>query len=474
MFRMFNRARDYLYDDQSIWSIDAPWHIVFAPRIGVSHPVTSKAQIRFSTGVFYQFADLFFYYGKDFQSFSRKDDIDVNRNGRIDPPEEFNNLETVWGFPNGTPLLRPAKSTNFEVGMDWNFVSDYTAGLTTYYKSDVEQFTNYPNETWVGARDRGVAFTRTLDNGSWSDTRGIELSLKKGFKGAFSFHASYTIQWTRWTTGKLGNVIRNVLMDSNAVADLSKTGYTKTFPDGQQVFVPDLWVDFDPSPAGREIPRKMTGADIQKYGAQAQANLDNARKSQAKDTPLGVSGQALWDGVYPMAGEIGRKGVYTVTGGWSADNRDPRPGARRSFGSLTLLLSLPDDLRLGPAFLGSLLRGLRATLINRFETGVITRYVSPLGGQPTWRELKMDTRTDLSVEKTFRPRARLQPTLFVDIRNLFNQQDRTSPPAVTDYFFYGLEDPRPDDAAYLRYGDINDRNYAHFPRRWNVGMRINW
>lgn len=474
MFRTFTRARDYLYDDQSIWSIDAPWHVYFGPRVGISHPITSKAQIRFSTGVFYQFADLFYHYGKDFRSFGRKDDIDVNGNGRIDAPEQFNNLETNQGALNGTPLLRPAKSTNFEVGTDWNFVSDYTATLTTYYKSDVEQFTWYPNESWFGARDRNVIYARTLDNGSWSDTRGIELSLKKGFKDNFSFHASYTLQWTRWTTGKLGNVVRNVYMDSLAVANLSKTGYTKTFPDGQQVFVPDFWIDFDPSPTGREIPRKMTEADIRRYGAQAQADLDNARKAYLKDAPLGSTELGLWDGVYPMAGEIGKKGVYTVTGGYSEDNRSPRPGDRRSFGSLALLLSLPDDFRPGPAFLGSLLRGLRATLINRFETGALTLYSSPQGGASRWLELKMDTRTDLSVEKTFRPKARVQPTLFVDIRNLFNQQDRTSPPAVTDYFFYGFEDPRPDDAAYLKYGDINDRNYAHFPRRWNVGIRVNW
>jgi len=473
MFRMFTRARDYLYDDRSIWSVDSPWHVDFGPRIGISHPITSRAQIRFSSGVFYQFPDMFYYYGKDFRSFGRTSDIDVNNNRKIDAPEQFNNLETTYSGRNGTPLLRPVKSTNFEVGMDWNFVSDYTAALTTYYKGEVDQLTDFPNETWQGAQDRRVIYARTLDNGAHADTRGVELALKKAFNHNFAFQVSCTLQWARFTIGKRGNVIRNVLMDSMAVAALSQTGYTKTFPDGQQVFVPDFFVDFAASPTGREIPVKMTTADIRKYGAQAQGLLDGARTT-LPDTPVGSVG--VWDGVYPMAGDIGQRGVYTITLGY-LNGPAPKTGDRRSFGSITLLLSLPDKFKFGPKFASDLLSNIRATLINRFETGALSQYTPPgaaSGALATWRELGMDTRTDLAVEKTFHARGRLQPTVFIDIRNLFNQRDRVTPPSSTDYLFYGFDQPRPDDPNYLKYGDINDRNYAHFPRRWNVGMRVNW
>jgi len=468
MFRMYTRNRDYMYDKESIWSIDAPWHITFSPRLGISHPITSKAQIRFSSGVFLQYADMYFYYARDFSSFGRANDTDINKNGRIDPTEQFNELETTYSALNGTPLLRPVKSTNFEVGMDWNFVSDYTAALTTYYKSEVDQLTQYPNETWSGARDRGVIYSRTMDNGAYGDTRGIELALKKAFSQNFSFQVSYNMQWAQFTTGKLGNVIRNVYMDSLGVANLSKTGYTKTFPDGQSVFVPDFWIFFDPSSTGREIPRKMTEAEIKQYGAQAQAGLNGAPRNGD------LLGTGVYDGVRPQDGPIGQRGVYILTGGYSVDTRNPKAGDRRSFGSVTLLMSLPDGFKFGPAFVGNFLSNVRMTLINRLETGSLFLYQPPQGGTTKFLERGMDTRTDLAAEKTFRSKGRFQPTLFVDVRNLFNQQDRIFPPNSTDYFFWGLNDPRPDETNYVKYGDVNDRNYANFPRRWNVGMRFNW
>ena len=471
MFRVFTRAQDYMYDEQSLWSLQAPWQFLFSPRLGISHPITSRAQIRFSSGVFMQFPDMFYYYGKDYRSFGKSTDLDVNANGRIDETEKWNNMETTYSGLNGDPLLRPAKSTNFEVGMDWNFVSDYTAALTTYYKSEVDQYTTYPNENWHGVKDRGVIYARTLDNGAYADTRGVELALKKAFSHNFAFQVSYNMQWTVFATGKVGNVLRDIFQDSAGVASLAKTGYTKTFADGQSVFVPDLWVDFDPSPSGREIPRKMTDADIAKYGAGAQSLLNGNIGSRKKYAELGPG---FWDGFFPLSGPLGARGVYISTGGYIAGALDPKPGEHRSFGSLTLLMSMPDQFKFGPGFMGNLLSNLRATLINKIETGSLFMYTPPQGGSPSWRERMMDSRTDLAVEKTFLPKGRFQPTFFVDVRNLFNQKDRTGPPNSTDYTYWGLENPRPDDTNYVKYGDVNDRNFAAFPRRWNMGMRFNW
>ena len=82
-----------------------------------------------------QWPDLFWYYGKDYQSYGRGEDRDLNGNGWIDPAEQWNNMYPTYGGHFGDPTIRPEKSTNFEVGVDWNFYANYVAGLVAYYKS---------------------------------------------------------------------------------------------------------------------------------------------------------------------------------------------------------------------------------------------------------------------------------------------------------------------------------------------------
>ena len=86
----------------------------------------------------------------------------------------------------------------------------------------------------------------------------------------------------------------------------------------------------------------------------------------------------------------------------------------------------------------------------------------------------MDSRTDLAIEKTFNVTGRVQPTLFADVRNVFNQKDRTSPSNRNLWSYIGLDGPTPDDKNYLNYGDSRDRSYAHSPRLAQFGLRVNW
>ena len=75
------------------------------------------------------------------------------------------NATTTWkrliAVETARTCCAPAKTTAFEVGADWNFVSDYTIALTAYYRSEVEQFTHYPNETWQGPRISRIRYSRT-------------------------------------------------------------------------------------------------------------------------------------------------------------------------------------------------------------------------------------------------------------------------------------------------------------------------
>lgn len=474
MFRTYTRSRDYAFADGSAWTAQAPWHIFFSPRIGVSHPITSRSQIRFSSGVFLQWADLWYYFGEDYYSVRQGVDNDINKNSRIDQTELYNAMRNTYGGTGGAILLRPAKTTSFEVGMDWNFISDYTAALTAYYKSEVEQFTWYPNETFAGPTDLPIAYSRSLDNGAVGDTRGVELSLRKNFSRYFSFSVSYNYQWSTYTTGKLGNVIRNLYMDSLTVAKMAKTiAYTDAVTGKP---VPMFWVDFDADPSGREIPRVMDDASIRIYGAKGQAAVNGALAAYGRDgdNRKTLLGTGVWDGLRKAEGPIGEQGVQLLTGGYSTSFPSPKPGDRRNFGSMQLLVSLPDNFKFGPAVLGNLLSSMRMTLITRIETGGIFSYTPVQGGTAYYRSLPMDTRTDMSLEKTFRPKGRLQPTVFMDLRNLFNQKDRNSPTSASDYAYYGIDTPRIDDANYMAYGDGRERIYTPAPRQVQLGLRMNW
>jgi hypothetical protein len=471
MFRTYTRARDYAYQDGSLWSSNPSNQVYWSPRIGISHPITERAQFRFSSGVYYQWPELWYVFGEDYWTAGVSVDTDINGNGKIDDTELYNTMETTYSGQNGTHLLRPAKTTNFEVGADWNFVSDYTMGLTAYYKSEVDQFTQYPNENWRGAYNTSIRYSRTLDNGAFGDTRGMELSMKKSFSKNFSFNLAWNYQWASFTTGKRGNVIRDVIMSKETVTALgSEIAYTH--PE-LNVPVPNLWVSWAPDPAGsgKEVPVVMTAADLAKYGADSEARISS------RNQPAGtIFGSGEWDGPRPVPGELGSKyGVLIQTGGYTLFYIRPKIGDRRQFGSASFLFSFPSDFNAPHPILSSALRNMRVNMITRLETGGIFSYNPPEGGYPSYQELGMDSRTDISAEKTFPLSPRVQAALFLDVRNIFNQQDRTSPANAADYTYYGNEGPRINDANYQQYGDANDRTaYAATPRLTQVGLRLTW
>lgn len=471
MFRYYTHARDYAFQEGSIWTADAKKQVYFSPRIGISHPITDRAQFRFSSGVYYQWPELWYVFGEDYWSAGLANDRDVNGNGKIDDTERYNTLQTTYSGENGSTLLRPAKTTNFEVGTDWNFVSDYTVALTAYYKSEVDQFTQYPNETWHGARVTAIPYSRTLDNGAYGDTRGMELSLKKAFSRNFSFNVSYNYQWSSFTTGKRGNIYRNIYMDAKTVESLAKE-IAYTHPE-LNVPVPQLWVQWAPDPAGtgKQIPVLMSDADIAKYGADTQNRYNNL----VNTSPGVIFGTGEYDGSRPAEGAMGEKGVLLQTAGYQLNYIRPKEGDRRQFGSASFLASFPSDFTFGHPIMGAAMRNLRINMITRLETGGIFSYTPPTGGYPSYRELAMDSRTDVSVEKTFSMNTRVQAAVFMDMRNIFNQQDRTSPNNSADYTYYGVENPRVTDANYELYGDPNDRTaYAATPRLTQFGVRFTW
>ena len=82
----------------------------------------------------------------------------MNQNGRIDESEINNSLDVVDAGQWGWPKIKPLVTTSFEVGADWNFITDYTAGLTAYYKQQVFRRSGGA----YGIQEQGLQHNRTV------------------------------------------------------------------------------------------------------------------------------------------------------------------------------------------------------------------------------------------------------------------------------------------------------------------------
>ena len=85
------------------------------------------------------------------------------------------------------------------------------------------------------------------------------------------------------------------------------------------------------------------------------------------------------------------------------------------------------------------------------------------------------TWTDLQVEKTLASSGPRDAVAYIEVLNLFNQQDSRIPFSYTDYVRWGMNTPRPDDADYEEYGDYNElTRYLGRPREVAVGLRVSF
>jgi hypothetical protein len=119
--------------------------------------------------------------------------------------------------------------------------------------------------------------------------------------------------------------------------------------------------------------------------------------------------------------------------------------------------------------MGWLVSDLNANVLWRMRTGRRFNWTPP-EGQLRRERGPIDSAVDLSVEKVFNAKGRVNPSFFVEVRNLFN--DRSDPDSGPDYVRWGLQTPRPDDANFLKYGDPTEANYVYPPRQVNLGVRV--
>ena len=447
-----------------------PSIFTFSPRIGIAHPISSKAVIHFSSGVFRQLPDFFWIYGKTYGSDKEQDD-DLNGNGKIDPAERYNTFRPAFGmyFGRQADYLKPETSINFEIGADYNFYNDYTAGMAIYYKSERDQFYMFTNNAVVGELDALKAaksddnWFATLSNRAFGDTRGIELSVRKRMSNFFSFELSFNQQWT---TSGAGGMIGgdNVLYPEPEFFYSSEKYKGKDWYKGNYVFYKDFTVDPE---TGAEIPVKPTKEEMDEWAERYQQYIDvrNSRDwgyyYNAYLVPLERANGAAGDAGFM----IGR------SGGYEPPLSQYKPGNPTSFGKAAFVFATPENWDINPSWIAAIFRGMSINYIYKMRTGS-DYYFQPINSQA--KELRMQpihTSTDLSISKTIN--TIFKAIIYVDIMNLFNQQDVSYLNDRNEFTKYGLYKAKPYNKNYVKYGDTDELwRYFESPRSINVGLRI--
>jgi hypothetical protein len=440
---MYNKLRHFRNAPRA----DADAKIAFSPRLGVSHPITAASTIRFFYGRFYKFPNLW--------TMNRQiwvgsfPDIDINGNGQIDPEERYNDLGKENQIGVGNIATPPEKTTSFEVGTDWNVISDYTLSLTAYYKTVDNQLSTGTTggETTIW-QDPGTGRTEQIRVNlsiMYEDIKGIELGFQKRFSNNFAFQTSFNAQWL--SGGRAGGA------------------GDRFFPDSTWVAAGNYWLGYE-NRNGQEVPIPLTQDEIREIGSTANQLLRDIRagggpsKGQAGPNEHFLAAIEKEPGIWAITPILSELNIGGIRG------RD-----RTAFGSVAFLYRTPSNWgpKVGEA---GLFGNIQANMIYRMQTGSRFEYSLPEGGVEERNE-PLRTWIDLNAQKTFYGlRDRFDVTLFVETYNLFNQKDRRA--NNFDYIQWGLRKPRPTDQRYKDFGDPNDRAFLGFPRQVHLGLRLSF
>ena len=453
-------------------TIKTPSIYTFSPRLGIAHPLSDRAVIHFSTGLFTQTPDFFWFYGKTYGS-DQAVDNDLNGNGKIDPAEMYNTFRPAFGSYFGVQAdkLRPEQSINLEVGADYNFYEDYTGGLAIYYKSEKDNYSMFGNSGVLGTELDALKMAKSDDNwfaiitnGAYGDTRGIELSLRKRFNNFFSFNLAYNLQWSSSQISGRSVGGNNISADSKFFYSSKK--YTgKDWYKGTYVYYKDFTVDPE---TGEEIPVRPTDEEMDEM-----AELYDNYNSTYRGRTWGYYSNAYNEPMHPASGAAGEAGYMLWNVGYFYEsNAVYKIGNPTNFGKAAFVFATPADWKIGPKWLSVLFSDISLNYIYTMQTGA-EFYFQPINSDiKERRTMPFHTTTDLSVAKTISSSV-FKLTIYLNIMNLFNQMDARYVNDQNEYVKNGLIKAKPYNKNYIKYGDTDElTRYYGSPRNIYLGARF--
>jgi outer membrane receptor protein involved in Fe transport len=132
---------------------------VIAPRLGISHPVSSKSKLYFNYGHYYQ--------TPSFQYFYRSATANIAPNTEV-----------------GNPNLEFEKTVSYEVGVSTEFTENWVVDVAGYYRDVYNQIGT------VEERIGPITLNRYFNLG-YARARGFEFSVDKKFSSMWAFTANY-------------------------------------------------------------------------------------------------------------------------------------------------------------------------------------------------------------------------------------------------------------------------------------------
>jgi hypothetical protein len=423
-----------------------------SPRFGISHPITDRSAIHFSVGKFFVMPIYYTLFGQTWEVQTGTLTWDLNNDGRISSYERYGGA-ALYETKRGTVNSKNASTVNFEVGMDWNFVSDYTATITTYYRRS-NDLLQQDNTWWMDPVEKKQIRSHWYANDNSVETRGLEIAFRKAFSHHFSFRASYS-----W------------YFENNMF--YGRTLGLRWWPDS--LFVASGAYKFKntiDAVTGERVWQPLTVDEIKSIGNYA----ENQIRQRIRD------GYEMQKGL-PFINE-----PEMWVEGWNSSISSYRgPTNQRntpSDGSLSLLFSSPRDF--GPAIkkfrpLGD----LNVNMVLRIEPGTFFLYAASIPtpslnnlvtkNQVLFRNPTTFT-TDLGVEKGFQVGDK-RAVIFLESTNLFNAK-KPAPirrwNAYPDIPKYGLVQNQPNPLVESQSKIPWDpwQSYTNRTREVHFGMRL--
>lgn len=159
------------HDDPEYRTLEPSMKTGLAPRLGISHPITDRAALHYSYGIFNQ-----------------RPRLEALYTGLVQTsPFERNH---------GNPDLPFQKSTNYEMGLQAEIYPGYYVDVTGYFRDVNNQPLTWlfaPDVAFIGGSQREVSILLPTFA---QDARGLEVSLRRQMANRFSVRANYTLAFT--------------------------------------------------------------------------------------------------------------------------------------------------------------------------------------------------------------------------------------------------------------------------------------
>ncbi len=414
---------------------------VISPRLGVSHPITSRSQFHFTAGLYTRLPDLIDMFSETWRANAPDDYV---------PYDGFRGTRSQQSMMNA--FIQYMRTRAFEAGADWNFVADYTAGVTAYYKSAIGKTSNGSRYWWDPQGPLGAIYVWGRKPNQQQDLKGVEISFRKKLSHYFSFNSALNFGWA--TSANVGSNATMFWPTSQWIAN-NETWYDWQWNATTKQYEKKFFSDADKKRLGDIIDQHYLSYKRGQYDIAEFIAFDVIDVQKVYDAPQGIVG--MWQHAYGGSTKlVNAKGVD-----------------RRTMANVSLYFQSPPDF--GPGVRGfNPIGDTRANLIYRVQSGGPIAYTPP-GLQQELRHRPIVASVDLQVEKTLVGKGSRNMIFYLEVFNLFNQRDSEVPFNYGDYAQWGLNTPRPDDVNFQTYGDYNElTRYSGVPRQVNTGVRINF